>query len=375
MAQERAPGPDEIKLQLDIRRQEVHKPLLSLQAKYDQALAQLEKSEQAKGNPEAVIEIQKERQEFASRTAKSGQQASLARLTELIRVYDRESSRIRSEIRRKEATVLSAYITTVKQATKELTKEGRLEEAQRCVQIREEIEGMILALKNGSATPKVSGEEETVILAPGIRRYDLDDRCESDRDGDRIAFTTNVGNAPLRSRKSFSTPFRIEARAEAQGQLRFYFGESGVVFFNWNMNASELRIGDPKTTLSDQSGFKGEGLLPPGSTFDLAISVEADAITVSVDGKMRAKMAGNFEDTEGPIGVGPSAGSTTVHRLPEELENQLKEGGRVAAIFMDGALGTCRIGQKVDGRLSWRFAFNATAPILPGCQGAPSFQF
>ena len=64
-----------------------------------------------------------------------------------------------------------------------------------------------------------------------------------------------------------------------------------------------------------------------------------------------------------------------VERLPETLEDQLKEGGRIASIFMDGAMGTCRIGHKIDGRLSWRFAFNATAPILPGCQGAPSFQF
>lgn len=55
-----------------------------------------------------------------------------------------------------------------------------------------------------------------------------------------------------------------------------------------------------------------------------------------------------------------------VEQVPEALLAQLKEGGRIAAIFMEGALGTCRIGYKIDGAVSWRYAFNATAPVLPG---------
>ncbi|MFZ1469087.1 MAG: protein-L-isoaspartate O-methyltransferase [Paracoccaceae bacterium] len=52
--------------------------------------------------------------------------------------------------------------------------------------------------------------------------------------------------------------------------------------------------------------------------------------------------------------------------LPEALAAQLKEGGRIAAVFMEGALGTVKIGLKQDGRITWRFAFNATAPVVPG---------
>jgi protein-L-isoaspartate(D-aspartate) O-methyltransferase len=32
------------------------------------------------------------------------------------------------------------------------------------------------------------------------------------------------------------------------------------------------------------------------------------------------------------------------------------------------------IGHKQDGKVSWRFAFNATAPILPDFQAATAFQ-
>lgn len=55
-----------------------------------------------------------------------------------------------------------------------------------------------------------------------------------------------------------------------------------------------------------------------------------------------------------------------IETLPDALADQLKEGGRVAAIFMDGALGEARIGYKIDGVMNWRLAFNASAPRLPG---------
>lgn len=62
-----------------------------------------------------------------------------------------------------------------------------------------------------------------------------------------------------------------------------------------------------------------------------------------------------------------------VERVPDAFEAQLNEGGRIAAIFMEGALGTVRIGLKVDGALTWRFAFNAAAPVLPGFSAARAF--
>lgn len=55
-----------------------------------------------------------------------------------------------------------------------------------------------------------------------------------------------------------------------------------------------------------------------------------------------------------------------VERVPEALLDQLKEGGRIGCVFMEGALGVVRIGYKIDGDVTWRFAFNASAPVLPG---------
>lgn len=53
-----------------------------------------------------------------------------------------------------------------------------------------------------------------------------------------------------------------------------------------------------------------------------------------------------------------------VEFIPEQIISQLKEGGRMVALFMDGALGTVKIGYKIKGEVNWRFAFNAGAPVL-----------
>lgn len=55
-----------------------------------------------------------------------------------------------------------------------------------------------------------------------------------------------------------------------------------------------------------------------------------------------------------------------VEVFPAALADQLKDGGRVAAIFMQGALGTVRVGVKHAGSIRWRDAFNAAAPVLDG---------
>lgn len=62
-----------------------------------------------------------------------------------------------------------------------------------------------------------------------------------------------------------------------------------------------------------------------------------------------------------------------VETVPEAVLDQLKDGGRIGAIFMDGPLGTAKIGYKSDGRVTWRPVFNAAAPVLDGFRMARAF--
>ena len=63
-----------------------------------------------------------------------------------------------------------------------------------------------------------------------------------------------------------------------------------------------------------------------------------------------------------------------VQDIPATLLDQLADGGRIAAIFVTGALGVARVGYKIEGAVTWRDVFHASAPILPGFQKDVAFQ-
>jgi protein-L-isoaspartate(D-aspartate) O-methyltransferase len=61
--------------------------------------------------------------------------------------------------------------------------------------------------------------------------------------------------------------------------------------------------------------------------------------------------------------------------LPQAIADQLKPGGRIAAIFADGAGGKARLGLRTERDIAWRWIFDATAPILPGFATTKAFEF
>lgn len=117
----------------------------------------------------------------------------------------------------------------------------------------------------------------------------------------------------------------------------------------------------------------------------------AEAVVAVEDDEARASEAqGNLSDVGADnaiVHAGPLADGAAQHgpydailieggveRVPDALLAQLKEGGRIAALFLDGQLGTVRIGYKIDGAVSWRYAFNAAAPVLPGFAAEKAFE-
>jgi protein-L-isoaspartate(D-aspartate) O-methyltransferase len=108
------------------------------------------------------------------------------------------------------------------------------------------------------------------------------------------------------------------------------------------------------------------------------VAVEEDAAMASAAG---AALAGKAQVVTGPLVAGAAAEGPydaiilqgAVETVPQALLSQLKEGGRIAAIFMTGALGTARIGYRLDGVVTWRPVFNATAPVLPGFEAKRGF--
>ncbi len=117
-------------------------------------------------------------------------------------------------------------------------------------------------------------------------------------------------------------------------------------------------------------------------TAEAVIAVEEDAdMAHEAEATLGEHGADNVAVIAGPLAEGSAKHGPFdvilieggVARLPDGIADQLKDGGRVAAIFMSGALGEVRIGHKAEGVISWRMAFNATAPLLPGFEKTPSF--
>lgn len=106
---------------------------------------------------------------------------------------------------------------------------------------------------------------------------------------------------------------------------------------------------------------------------DEAMSGEATALLVDVADNVVVESGALTEGAaqHGPYDVIIVQGG--VETLPDAIIEQLKDGGRVAAVFMDGPLGAVRIGYKLNGHMNWREVFNASAPVVEGFERARSF--
>jgi protein-L-isoaspartate(D-aspartate) O-methyltransferase len=143
------------------------------------------------------------------------------------------------------------------------------------------------------------------------------------------------------------------------------------------LDALDIQPGDRVLDLGAGLGYSAEVL---GRLAGSVVALEADgARAEAAVGRLEAT---NVALRQGPLAEGaPKDGpfdriliEGAVETLPEAIAAQLKEGGRIGAIFMDGALGTARIGHKIDGAIVWRNAFNAGAPVLEGFAARREFQ-
>lgn len=107
---------------------------------------------------------------------------------------------------------------------------------------------------------------------------------------------------------------------------------------------------------------------------DLADEAESQLAAIGADNAVisRAPLAGG-DPAHQPYDAIIIQGG--VEFVPAELADQLKEGGRIAALFMSNAYGQVRIGKKTGGKLHWSPLFDASAPLLPGFIGEAEFRF
>ncbi len=105
---------------------------------------------------------------------------------------------------------------------------------------------------------------------------------------------------------------------------------------------------------------------------DLAAEAEARLSAAEIDNV--AVIAGPLAEGDprhGPYDVIVVEGA--VQQIPFPILEQIKDGGRIVAIFDRNNLGTVRIGYRTGADVDWRSAFDAAATVLPGFAAAPEF--
>lgn len=145
------------------------------------------------------------------------------------------------------------------------------------------------------------------------------------------------------------------------------------------LDAMDVQPGDRALYIACGLGY-GAAVL--GRMLASVVAVESDAgLAGAAQAALAEQGAANVTVVNGALDAGAAKTGPYdvivieggVQDVPEALLAQLAEGGRIGAVFMQGALGTVKIGHKSEGRLNWRFAFNGTAPILAGFAQAAAF--
>jgi protein-L-isoaspartate(D-aspartate) O-methyltransferase len=111
--------------------------------------------------------------------------------------------------------------------------------------------------------------------------------------------------------------------------------------------------------------------------------LEEDAELVRIASDLGRGFASNALVVQGKLADGYSAGAPydviflngAVEAIPERLQQQLAEGGRLVAILQPGPQGRAHVFLKEKGRIGRRADFDSTVPLLPGFQEAKGFVF
>lgn len=135
-----------------------------------------------------------------------------------------------------------------------------------------------------------------------------------------------------------------------------------------------LDIQPTQLVLDVGAGF-GYSAAVVGRLAQAVVALEEDAeMAAEATRRLAAAGADNVAVVAGPLAAGHPAEAPYdailveggIEEMPVDLAAQLAEGGRIMALFREGALGVVRLGTKLDGVITWRYAFNASAPVLPG---------
>jgi protein-L-isoaspartate(D-aspartate) O-methyltransferase len=142
---------------------------------------------------------------------------------------------------------------------------------------------------------------------------------------------------------------------------------------------AEISSGDAVLNVGAGSGYDAAILSKLAQS---VVALESDAgLAAQAEENLRADGASNVSIVSGDLAAGCAKHapydviivSGSVAKVPAALFDQLKSGGRLAAVEGGERLGAARLFVKNGGDVSGRFSFNAALRPLPGFNEEPVF--
>jgi len=203
--------------------------------------------------------------------------------------------------------------------------------------------------------------------------------------------TRRIAMVDTQVRPSDVTKFPIiQAMLSVPRELLVAHDLKDVAYLGNNLDVDDGRVVlEPRTFAKMLDALdirKNELVLDIGTAYGYSSAViaqMAEAVIAVEDDDARARDAQsalidlNYDNVvvhQGPLAEGAAEHGPFdvivvqggVAEISKNLEAQLKIGGRIACLFMDGQLGEVRLGMKTEAGISWRQIFNASAPVLAG---------
>lgn len=151
--------------------------------------------------------------------------------------------------------------------------------------------------------------------------------------------------------------------------------------FAMMLDAAEIGPNDLVLDLAAGTGYSTAVISRLGAAV-IAIEPEAELVAHATDALQELEVVNTVVSQGDPTAGDPAHApydvifiNGAVEQVPDVLIDQLRDGGRLVAIFFDRGVGQCRTILRVGDTLAHRIAFDINGPLVPGFERERAFAF